>query len=128
MGMAQLTLIGNLGRDPEMSYTPTGVAMTKFSLAVSTRKGDKETTTWYNCIAFRGLAETLNTHLKKGEHVFIQGEFSPREYTGRDTQTHMSLDVVVETFQFLGGKAPGSGSSAPSGESDPRGEGEEHPF
>ena len=127
MGMAQITLIGNLGRDPEMNYTSAGVSVTKFSIAVSVRKGERETTTWYNCTAFRGLAETLNTHLRKGQQVFIQGEFSPREYTGRDNLTHMSLDVIVDKFQFLGSK-PVVDSEQVSSAEDTSGELEEHPF
>lgn len=126
--MAQMTLIGNLGRDPEMSHTQAGVAVTKFSVAVSTRKGDKETTTWYNCTAFRGLAETLNMHLKKGQQVFIQGEFSPREYTGRDNQTHTSLDVVIDKFQFLGGKPTSASASPPTANDDVLTGLDEHPF
>jgi single-strand DNA-binding protein len=53
MSLAQIILIGNTGRDPEMSYTPNGVAVTKFSLAVSRKQADKEITTWYNCSAWR---------------------------------------------------------------------------
>src|SRR6266496_5773032 len=113
MSLAQITLIGNTGRDPEMSYTPNGVAVTKFSLAVSREQGDKEITTWYNCAAWRALAEMLNTNLKKGQQVFVQGDLFPREYTTRDGQTRTSLDVTVNVFQFLGSKQQkeSSGSS-----------------
>ena len=110
-----------------MSSTPAGVPVTKFSIAVSTKKGEKEVTNWYNCTAFRGLAETLNTYLKKGQQVFIQGEFSPREYTGRDSLTHMSFDVIVDKFQFLGSK-PTNDDVQPSHSDDAIGEAEEHPF
>jgi single-strand DNA-binding protein len=62
MSFAQIQLLGNLGRDPEMSYTPEGIAVTKFSIAVSKKVKGSEETTWYNCVAFRNLAEMLNTH------------------------------------------------------------------
>ena len=129
MSLAQITLIGNTGRDPEMSYTPNGVSVTKFSLAVSRKQGDKETTTWYNCSAWRALAEMLNTNLKKGQQVFVQGDLLPREYSGRDGQTHTSLDVTVNVFQFLGSKQQqGNASSAAAPEGDALGDLDEHPF
>jgi single-strand DNA-binding protein len=79
MSMAQLSIIGNVGRDPEMSYTPDGTTVTKFSLAVTRKTKDKETTTWFNCVAFRKQAETINSYVKKGQQVSLQGEFVPRE-------------------------------------------------
>ena len=65
--MAQLSIIGNLGRDPEMSYTPDGTATVKFSVAVTRKTKDKESTTWFNCVAFRKQAETINPYVKKGQ-------------------------------------------------------------
>src|SRR6266536_330784 len=96
MGMAQLSIIGNLGRDPEMSYTPDGTAIVKFSVAVTRKTKDKESTTWFNCVAFRKQAETLNTYVRKGQQVYIQGEFVPREYNDRKYPT---------TFVVSGGKS-----------------------
>ena len=114
MSIALLTLIGNLGRDPEMSYTPDGMAVTKFSLAVSKGKGEKETTTWFNCTAFRQSAETLSTYLKKGSQVCIVGELVQRSYTTKDGRPGTSLDVTVDKFTFIGGKV-GDESGAKSG-------------
>jgi single-strand DNA-binding protein len=125
MSLAQITLIGNTGRDPEMSYTPNGIAVTKFSLAVSHKQGDKEITTWYNCSAWRALAEMIHTHLKKGQQVFVQGELLPREYTTREGQTRTSLDVTVNVFQFLGSKQQRDSTS--SDEAEPL-DLDEHPF
>ena len=127
MSLAQITLIGNTGRDPEMSYTPNGVAVTKFSLAVSRKQGEKETTVWYNCSAWRALAEMLNNNLKKGQQVFVQGDLFPREYTTRDGQTRTSLDVTVNVFQFLGSKQQREGGSAPDS-TEALEDLEEHPF
>jgi len=130
MSMAQLSLIGNLGRDPEMSYTPDGTAVTKFSVAVTRKTKDKESTTWFNCVAFRKQAETINSYVRKGQQVYIQGEFVPREYTDRNGAPRMALDVQVEKFQFLGNKPPAvtTGVAASAAEGDPLGDLEEHPF
>jgi single-strand DNA-binding protein len=134
MSMAQIQLLGNLGRDPEMNYTPDGTAVCKFSIAVSkvTGKGTDrhETTTWYNVVAWRNLAEMLSTHLKKGQQVFVQGDLNVRQYTTKDGREGTSLDVTVEKFQFVGRKeesaaTAGRTASAPD---DPLGEIDDHPF
>jgi len=76
--MNKIMLIGNLGRDPEMNYTPSGVAVAKFSLAVTygskSATGElQQETEWFNIIAWRDLAERCSTYLKKGQKVFIEG-------------------------------------------------------
>ena len=135
MAFSQVTLIGNLGRDPEMSYTPDGTAVTKFSLAISKKrkvKGEtEEATTWYNCTAFRSAAETLNTYVKKGSQLFVQGELDARQYTTRDGKQGTSLDVIVDKFSFIGSKREeGSAGASGSGFSgnDALGDLDEHPF
>jgi len=128
MAFMQIQAIGNTGREPEMSYTPDGTAVTKFSVAVSKKSKDgKETTTWLNCSAWRALAEMLNNNLKKGQQVFVQGDLFPREYTTRDGQTRTSLDVTVNVFQFLGSKQQREGGSAPDS-TEALEDLEEHPF
>ncbi len=128
MAFMQIQAIGNTGREPEMSYTPDGTTVTKFSVAVSKKSKDgKETTTWLNCSAWRALAEMLNSNLKKGQQVFVQGDLLPREYTTRDGQTRTSLDVTVNTFQFLGSKQQREGSSTPDS-TEALEDLEEHPF
>src|SRR5437588_11555787 len=132
MSMAQVQLIGNLGGDPGMNYTHDGTAVCKFSIAVSkvTGKGtDKhETTTWYNVVAWRNLAEMLSKHLKKGQQVFVQGDLNVRQYTTKDGREGTSLDVTVEKFQFIGRKEESAKPSGTQGDSDPLGELDEHPF
>lgn len=133
MSMAQIQLIGHLGRDPEMNYTQDGTAVCKFSIAVSkvTGKGqDKhESTTWYNIIAWRNLAEMLSTHLKKGQQVFIQGPLEARQYVTKDGRNGTSLDVTVEKFQFVGRKEENAASNNTGNEGmDPLGDLEDHPF
>jgi len=132
MSMAQIQLIGNLGRDPEMNYTPDGTAVCKFSIAVSKISGKgaekSETTTWYNVTAWRNLAEMLSTHLKKGQQVFVQGDLNVRQYTTKDGRDGTSLDVTVEKFQFVGKKEESTATTQRSNTDDPLGDLEDHPF
>jgi single-strand DNA-binding protein len=113
----QLTLIGNLGNDPEMRYTPTGVAVTSFSLAVSRswtgKDGQRqEKTIWFRVSAWDKMAETANQYLSKGRQVFVVGELEePRTFTDRDGNTRVSLDVRALTIKFLGRPADASGAA-----------------
>lgn len=124
MGFLQIQALGYAGRDPEMSYTPDGLAVTRFSLGVSEKTKTGETTTWLSCTAFRGLAETINEHVRKGTALFIQGTLKARTYTTRDGLPAISLDVVIEKFSFAGagtgaGKENGAPASAPSAPATP---------
>jgi single-strand DNA-binding protein len=113
----QLTLIGNLGNDPEMRYTPSGVAVTSFSLAVSrswtSKDGQRqEKTIWFRISAWDKLAETASQYLTKGRQVFVVGELEePRTFTDRDGNTRVSLDVRALTIKFLGRAAEGGGAA-----------------
>jgi single-strand DNA-binding protein len=103
----RITLIGNLGRDPELSYTPGGQAITRFSVATNRRWTDKasgerkEETTWVNCTAFDRLAETCNTYLRKGSKVFIEGRPAARAWLGKQGDAQASLDVVMSDMVML---------------------------
>lgn len=103
--LEQITLIGNVGRDPELTVTPDGTPVTKFTLAVNKKIKGNEETHWYNCTAWRGLAETIEKYVVKGSTLFIQGDFNTRQYTTRDGKPGLSLDVTVEKFAFAGGKS-----------------------
>jgi len=112
--LEQITLIGNVGRDPELSVTPDGTPVTKFTLAVNRKsKSGNEETHWYNCTAWRGLAEVVEKYVIKGSTLFIQGDFTPRQYTTRDGKPGISLDVTVEKFSFVGGKGKASQDDTP---------------
>ncbi len=106
----KITLIGNLGRDPELTYTPSGSAVTKFSIAVSrhwTDKGTgerKEETTWFDIVAFDRLAETCNTYLHKGSKVYVDGRMTSRKYTGRDNIERTAWSVQLNDMVMLDGK------------------------
>jgi single-strand DNA-binding protein len=133
--MNKIILIGNLGKDPEMNYTPSGVAVTKFSLAVNhvtkSQSGERQTETdWFNIVAWRNLAETCNSFLKKGNKVYIEGRLTQRKYTDRNGVERTAIDVVANDMEMLTPKdRPGTGSSADTFAGDDAfGEIDEHPF
>jgi single-strand DNA-binding protein len=133
--MNKIMLIGNLGRDPEMNYTPNGVAITKFSLAVNrvtkSASGERqEETQWFNIVTFRQLAETCNTYLHKGSKVFIEGRLQMRKYTGNDGVERTAVEVIANDMEMLTPKErqAGAGSEAYLGENDDLGDLDEHPF
>lgn len=102
----KITIIGNLGRDPEMRYLPSGDPVASFSVATSerwrTRDGQQqERTTWFNVSAFGKLAEQCNQFLHKGSSVYLEGGLSLREYTGNDGTARTSLDVRLREMRML---------------------------
>lgn len=117
----KIIIIGNLGRDPEMRYTPDGTPVTNFSVATNRRWTDsdgqtQERTVWFRITAWRRLAETCNQYLSKGRQVFIEGRLRPPEpYQGRDGQWRASLDVTAQNVQFLGGRGQAAEDSFPEG-------------
>jgi single-strand DNA-binding protein len=118
--MNKITLIGHLGRDPELQVTPDGTPVTKFSLAVNryskTSSGErKEETDWFNISAWRGLAETCEKYLHKGSKVYVEGRFTPRKYTDRNGIQQTSFDVTLTEMQMLDPKAASASSSVSYG-------------
>jgi len=123
-GIAKVTLIGNLGRDPETKYTPSGAMNLSFSMAVSRRWTDQagvqqERTTWFRVTAWRKLAEILDQltqsgALVKGKQVYVAGTIEAREYTGQDGQARTSLDVTADEVQLLGARDGSQPQSAPA--------------
>jgi single-strand DNA-binding protein len=105
----KIIIIGNLGRDPEVRYTPTGQMVASFSIASNhrykTASGEqREETEWFNCQAFGKLAETCNAYLSKGQQVYVEGRLTSRTYQTRDGQTRHSNDITIREIQFLGSK------------------------
>ena len=114
--MNKIIVIGHLGRDPEMRYTPNGQAVTSFSVASSRRYTNsageqKEETEWFNVSAWGKLGETCNQYLTKGQQVYIEGRMSSRTYEGRDGTTRVSIDVFLNDVQFLGRGGDGGGTT-----------------
>jgi single-strand DNA-binding protein len=113
----KITIVGNLGSDPEMRYTPSGVPVTRFSVATNRRWTDAEgnpgeETAWFRVSAWRRLAETCNQYLSKGRQVLVEGRLlpdqetgGPRVWTGNDGVARASYELTALTVKFLGGRA-----------------------
>ena len=106
--MNKITIIGNLGRDPEMRYSTSGNPMTSFSIASNRRYTtggeQREETEWFNCTAFGRLADVCNQYLTRGQQVYIEGRLRSRQYERRDGTPGFSLDVTVTDMQMLGSR------------------------
>ena len=135
--MNKIMLIGHLGRDPEMSYTTSGKAVTRFSLAVSRRVSSKsatgerqEETEWFNITFFDRLAEVANQYLKKGQKVYVEGRLTTRKYTDKTGVERTAVDVLGSDMEMLtpkGQAGPGSGGYLQEDDGG-LGEIEDHPF
>lgn len=120
----QITLIGNLGNDPEMRYTPSGTPVASFNLATSRswtgqdgQRQDK--TTWFRISVWNKQAEIVTQYLAKGRQVMVVGEVEEaRVYTDRDGNPRASLEVKAQSVRFLGQKAQGGGPGTPGDEVD----------
>ncbi|MHB0856909.1 MAG: single-stranded DNA-binding protein [Anaerolineae bacterium] len=131
----KIILIGRLGRDPEMRYTPSGQPVTSFSVATDRRWTDQqgqqqERTVWFRVSAWGRLAETCNQFLAKGRLVMVEGEVNePQAFQGRDGEWRASLDVRATNVKFLGGRGEGGAPAVTEGEAPAGGlDEEEIPF
>ena len=123
MTMNKIIVIGNLGRDPEMRYTPNGQAVTSFSVATNyrytTADGEqRDETEWFNVAVFGRQAETCNQFLAKGRKVYVDGRLRSRTFEGRDGQTRVSLEITAQDVRFLE-RAPGADDFTPGGGESP---------
>ena len=97
----QITIIGNVGGDPEMRYTADGVGVCSFSVAVNKRRGQEDKTTWFRISAWRQLAEVCSQYVHKGMQIMIVGEVDARAYIASDGQARASLDLTAREVKFL---------------------------
>lgn len=120
--------IGRLGADPEpLKYTPSGVAMTKISLAVGWKSKDKEGTEWVRISFFGKLAETVSQYLRKGSQAYVSGRMNTRSWD-KDGVKHYSTEIQGEKMQMLGGKRAAEGQEVDQpGEVDGAGSKDEGP-
>ena len=106
--------IGRLGKDPETRFTPSGDAVTNFSIACGESWKDKtsgekvEKTEWVNCTAFGKLAEIAGQYLKKGKQCFVQGKLKTRKWTDKEGVERYSTGVEIDRLQLLGGRDEGA--------------------
>src|SRR5260370_24357718 len=118
MSFNKITLVGNLGRDPELRYTPQGTPVCSFSIATNERRKDRTTgenndiTTWFKVTLCGRQAETASQYLSKGRPVYIEGRLRVEEWTDRDGKPRQTLEVNATDMQFIGG----SRSEAPLAE------------
>jgi len=116
MSFNKVIIVGNLGRDPELRYTPQGVAVCSFSVATNEKRRDKsgeqqDITTWFKITLWRERAETAAKYLTKGSAVYIEGRLRIEEWTDRDNNNRYTLDVQATDMQFIGSR-----SDAPAGD------------
>jgi single-strand DNA-binding protein len=110
-GVNQINLVGNAGRDAEMTYTSTGKAVAKFSLAVSEYSGRdasgaaQYTTQWFNVITWNGLAESVNKLVSKGNTFFVSGRLVVRQFDMKNGGKGVSVDVIANAVTPVGKKA-----------------------
>src|SRR6185436_11086784 len=112
----KITIVGYLGRDPELRYTPQGTAVCDFSVATTERRKDKsgdyqDSTTWFKITFFGRLAEVANQYLTKGKQVYLEGRLSQREWQDREGATRTSLEVVGSDLQFIGSRSDEDGGA-----------------
>ncbi len=105
----KVMLIGNLGKEPELRYTPDGLAILKFSIATSEYFNDKsgnktEKTTWHNIVLFGKIAQNLANYLKKGKQVFVEGRINNRSYDKQDGTKGYITDIIANNVVLLGAK------------------------
>jgi single-strand DNA-binding protein len=111
----KVLLIGNLGRDPETRYLPSGGAVCNFSIATSERFNDKsgqkqERTEWHNIVMYGKLAEIAQQYLKKGSNVYIEGRIQTSKWQDKTTgQDKYKTEIVADQMQMLGGRGQGGG-------------------
>lgn len=121
---AKLIIVGNVGQDPEMRYTPTGDAVVNFSIATNRQWNDsegnkKKETTWFRISFWRGAAETINQYVRKGTPLYIEGRLraEPEVYERKDGSWATSYEVTGDRFEFISGTGNGEQrESAPSHE------------
>ena len=119
-GVNKVLAIGNLGKDPEVRYMPSGQAMANFTLAVSDSWTDKqgqkqERTEWIRVVVFGKVAELCGEYLAKGRQVYVEGRMQTRQWDDRDGNKRYTTEVVAQTVQFLGGRGEGGGGGQSSG-------------
>ena len=122
----RIAIVGYLGRDPELRYTPEGTPVCNFSVATTEKRKDKsgelqEITTWFQVALFGRQAENVKEYLAKGSHVWLEGSLTLNEWTDRDGAPRVNLEVRASDIKFLTGsgeKASVAAASAATTEDD----------
>lgn len=117
-------LIGNLGKDPELRYTPGGQAVASFSLATSEKWRDKDgvlqdKTEWHNIVVWGRQAETAKEYLAKGRQVYVEGRIQTRSWEDKDGNKRYTTEIVAQRLQFLGAREQAPGAVPAGAEATP---------
>jgi len=125
-GVNKVILIGNLGGDPEVKYTPSGSAVANVNLATNEswtdRSGERqERTEWHRLVFWTKLAEIAGQYLKKGSKVYVEGRLQTRQWDDQQGQRRYTTEIVVNDMQMLDGRGDGMGAGGPSGPGGPPG-------
>jgi single-strand DNA-binding protein len=111
----KVTLIGNLGADPEIRFMPSGGSVANIRLATTRRWKDKQTgerkeaTEWHRVVFFNRLAEIAGEYLKKGSQIYVEGRLQTRKWQGQDGQDHYTTEILGEEMHMLGSRSGGTG-------------------
>ncbi len=122
MSVNKVILVGRLGQNPEIRYTPSGAAVANFSIATNESWMDKsgqkqERTEWHKVVVWGKLAELCSQYLAKGRQAYVEGRLQTRQWQDKDNQTKYTTEVQAQTIQFLGaGAGAGTGAQANSGQ------------
>ena len=122
MSFNKIILVGNLGRDPELRYTPQGTPVCSFTLATNERRKDKagenqDVTTWFRVTLWGRQAETASQYLTKGRPVYVEGRLRVEEWTDRDGKARHTLEVHATDMQFIGTRGEEGSQSHSRGDS-----------
>ncbi len=110
----KVILVGNLGADPEVRYTPSGTKVTSFRIATSEKRKDKdgnlqEHTEWHPIVTYGKLADVCGEYLNKGKQVFIEGRIQTRSWDDKDGQKRFKTEIIASEMKMLGTKGSGGG-------------------
>jgi single-strand DNA-binding protein len=122
-GINKVILVGNLGRDPEVRYAQSGMAICKLSVAVTERVKDgdawKDATEWFRVTVFGKTAENAGQYLQKGRQVYVEGRLKTDKYKDKEGIERTSIEVIANTLQYLGGQGGGAGGGRRDGGAPP---------
>ncbi|MBK8989290.1 MAG: single-stranded DNA-binding protein [Chloroflexi bacterium] len=100
----EITIIGNVGQEPQVRTTTTGKQVANFSVAVNERAGEQDKTTWFGVVAWNKLADVMDQHLHKGQLVMVKGTVSIKTWQDKNGDTRASMEINADKIKFLGGK------------------------
>ena len=125
-GINKVILVGNLGKDPETRYMPSGKAVTNFSIATSESWKDKQTgeqkeqTEWHNIVMYDRLAEIAAEYLRKGSQVYVEGRLRTRKWQDKEGRDRYTTEIIANEMQMLGGRSGAGGGMGTESRAEPR--------